>query len=376
MPAKPLAQISGVFLEPGVSRNGRWYRPEVVRAAVENMQQRIAQGGLPITMATSHAAGRTDDAMATIGAIREAWVDDGGKARFRADIPNTTAGRDAHALLEGKYAGGVSIDADWFNVRRMVAPSGQVAEAGDNLFVKRIDLTGNTGVTSARVDSVSVVESVNHATGAVSITESFDEALALTDGEHINEAVIPCAHCGATSTGGDAARNAAESAPSQETQVTEQKATSTAETATEAATAPVTAQPVELSESAVKAIATAVGVAVAEAMKPATPAVAAVETAPTTETATPLTESAIQTLISDGMKSAAETLKAEVRAELAGSPFFGRIGRVATSESAAEETPESLAKLSNQELRDLAIRDEAGPYAAGMAAMAGISSAG
>jgi hypothetical protein len=352
--ATRIASISGVFLAPGVSRNNRWYRPEVVRAAVENLRQRIASGGPPVLMATSHAAGRTDDALATAGVVREVWCDENAVARFRADVPGSTAGRDVVANLQTGAGGGVSIDGDWFNVRRMVGPDGRVAEAGDNLVIKRIDLTGDSGVPQARIDQVSVVESVNPSTGAVAVHESVETSLVI----EVNET-------GAT----DALSQPAPIASIQETQVPN---TTDAAAATPVAEgAPAAVAPVELSESAVTAIATAVGTAVAEAMKAAAPApaaaAAATESAPATETATPLTESAIQTLIADGMKSAVETLKVEMREELKANPAFGfgRMGRVATSESAgAEKSAEDLAKMTPQELRAEFARDEAAPMLA------------
>lgn len=328
-----IGTISGVFLTPGISRNNRYYSPEVVRAAVENMRTRLGNGDL-ISMATSHAAGRTDDALSTAATVREVWLDDNGAARFRADVPGTTTGRDALELLRGKYAGGVSIDGDWFNVRRTITPGGAVAEAGDNLFVKRIDLTGNRGVLGAAVDEVAITESVQ-TNGAVSIRESFDSAALLIETD------------GATSTTSDAPLNAAESATPQETPVTAPKQTETPEA--QAVTEAVVAAPaaVELSESAVKSLATAIAEALAPVIAAAKPVqeVAPVA-APTTEP-TPLTESTVKQLIADSV----EEMKAEVRKLITETPAFGRRGFVVRASESADSTVKPLHEMSQQELQ-------------------------
>lgn len=339
--ANRIASISGVFLAPGVSRNNRYYSPEVVSAAVENMQRRLDNGDV-ISMATSHAAGRTDDALATAGAVRKVWVDESGFGRFTADVPPTTTGRDAVELLRGKYAGGVSIDADWFNVRRQLI-DGKVAEAGDNLMVKRIDLTGRAGILGAQIDTVSITESV-HDNGAVSIRESFDGVL--------------FAETGATHDPSDDHANAAEAATSEEIHVTE-KATPAADPKAEPVQEAVVAAPaaVELSESAVKSLATAI----AEAMAPAFAALKPAEATPVAEAvvpapdATPLTESVVQKLIAD----AAEAWKAEVRDMLKEAPAFGRRG-LATRTAESVEPAKPLEKMSAQELSAHRTQEEAG----------------
>ena len=144
------ATIKGVALAPCVSKNGRWYTPELVRGAVERAQARI-RSGPPMVMLSHHNAG--DDSEKIVGRVRSMKVGPGGEAQFEAELADTPAGRTIATLVDGrKFLDGVSIRGQWLGpVRTVTGPSGQAVEQGAGLMIDGIDFTANPGVPAARL---------------------------------------------------------------------------------------------------------------------------------------------------------------------------------------------------------------------------------
>lgn len=167
------ATIRGIFLRPGVSRNNRLYTPENIGKAVDRMQLRMAGSGIPITMATSHGAAYTDDALSTIGRVTRVEQMPNGDAAFEADIANTTAGRDVSALAMGGFIKPLSIRGAWVgDMEKVPVEGGDDAWTAPDLDISGIDFTHSPGVEGAQITSIALAES---RPDAQEITESFDE---------------------------------------------------------------------------------------------------------------------------------------------------------------------------------------------------------
>lgn len=144
--------ISGTMLVPGVSRNNRLYRKDVIGRAVERMRARIAAGELPITMLTHHDAG--DDSLRIVGHLTDVEQLDDGRARFKAALDDTPEGVGIRDRWQAGSLNSVSIRGWWIGDTRteyMGAEHGQVT-TGDDLEVNGLDFTKDPGVTGALLD--------------------------------------------------------------------------------------------------------------------------------------------------------------------------------------------------------------------------------
>jgi hypothetical protein len=172
--------LRGVFLAPGVSKNGRYYSKALIGKAVTRMQERIADpDALPIVMRTSHSAGdRSDHIVARITGVHQ---DDVGRARYEAKFYDTAPARDIAALVHPADGGlpglrSVSIAGDYLGEPRTVVIDGRSAQTADDMEVHMIDFTASPGVTAALIDPPAYRgESVPAARpGRTPIFESFD----------------------------------------------------------------------------------------------------------------------------------------------------------------------------------------------------------
>lgn len=211
--AKSIATVSGVALAPGVSRNGRRYTREAIAKAVSRAQQRIADGSLPMTMLTHHAA--EDDSTKIVGRVTSMALGEHGEALFSADIAGTPDGEKIAQLLDtsdGKpaFLRNVSIRGSWLGkVRRENSPGGPV-ETADDLELDGLDYTRKPGVDAASVtafawakdgatethERVPITESVQEAHVAVTedapaVPDGVREVLRAVLGEPVTEAGTP-----------------------------------------------------------------------------------------------------------------------------------------------------------------------------------------
>lgn len=156
------AIIKGTFLRPVTSGNKRTYTAGNISDAVARMQERIASPeGWKLSMATSHGAAYSDDALSTIGRVTKVEQLSDGSATWEADIANTAAGRDIANLAHGGYIKGVSIRGKWMSdPYEMTAESGEKSVTADKMDVMGIDFTGNPGVEGAQVTDVQLMESL------------------------------------------------------------------------------------------------------------------------------------------------------------------------------------------------------------------------
>jgi len=163
MASTKAATIRGIFLKPGLSKNRRLYTRGNIAKAVERMQGQIQSGeGMPLNMATSHAAAFQDDATSTVGRITNVKLLADGSAQFEAEIANTAHGRDVANLAAGKFIKGVSIRGEWRgNPETVVHTDGQEATTADDLAIHGIDFTNSPGVEGAEIQYASLAESHN-----------------------------------------------------------------------------------------------------------------------------------------------------------------------------------------------------------------------
>jgi uncharacterized Zn finger protein (UPF0148 family) len=173
--ATTAAVVKGTFLRPGVSKNKRLYTTENIGKAVTRMQEAIkSPTGLPITMATSHAAAYGDDANATVGRVTKVLQRTDGSAYFEADIANTTNGRDVAVGTVGKFVKGISIRGGWMSQPKYAEGDDGVVTA-DDMAVVGIDFTSRPGVEGAQIESANFVESYDGGMSDI-FFESIDEA--------------------------------------------------------------------------------------------------------------------------------------------------------------------------------------------------------
>lgn len=180
-----IAKIGGVALTPGVSKNRRWYTRPVIAAAVASAQERIASGGLPLTMMTHHGA--EDDSTRIVGHITSVSLAEDGSARFTADIADTEHGRTIAALVDNTggnaFLRTVSIRGAWEGkVRRVPGPDGKPCETADALSLFGCDMTKDPGVAGAQIDTFSwAADGQNETTERVLITESVEAAVTFAE---------------------------------------------------------------------------------------------------------------------------------------------------------------------------------------------------
>jgi hypothetical protein len=179
-----IAQIGGVALAPGVSRNGNLYTPEVVAGMVAEAQKQISSpDGLPITMLTHHKA--DDDSTRIVGRVTKISLDESGNARYQAEIAGTDHGRTIASLAEPEKDGkpgflrGVSIRAEWDGARVERMRDGTTVQTGDNLRLRGLDFTHKPGVVAAGIDTFAWTDggTKTETTDRVLVTESVEEAL-------------------------------------------------------------------------------------------------------------------------------------------------------------------------------------------------------
>jgi hypothetical protein len=163
MASTKAAIIRGIFLKPGVSKNRRLYTKNNIAKAVERMNQHLLRGeGMPLNMATSHAAAFKDDATSTVGRITKVNLLPDGSAAFEAEIANTHYGRDVANLAAGQFIKGVSIRGEWLGEPRSTTHTdGEEATTADDLAVHGIDFTNNPGVEGAEINYAELSESYN-----------------------------------------------------------------------------------------------------------------------------------------------------------------------------------------------------------------------
>jgi len=163
MASTKAAVIKGIFLKPGVSKNRRLYTKGNIAKAVQRMNEHLAKGdGMPLNMATSHAAAFKDDATSTVGRITAVSLLPDGSASFEAEIANTAHGRDVANLAAGKFIKGVSIRGQWMGEPRATVHSdGEEATTADDLEIHGIDFTNSPGVEGAEIQYANLSESYN-----------------------------------------------------------------------------------------------------------------------------------------------------------------------------------------------------------------------
>jgi hypothetical protein len=185
----PLATISGTALVPGVSRNNRYFSPELIGKAVTRAQARLADGLMPMTMRVSHPVDEPRaDVTEIVGRITKLWQESDGRARYEAVVADTPPARNVLALIDNRegqtpYLRGVSIRGDWIGTPRKVhAPGGAFAETADDMEIDGLDFTHRPGVTGAAVEHVYDPEPPNESApeGRTRIYESVQEALVVT----------------------------------------------------------------------------------------------------------------------------------------------------------------------------------------------------
>lgn len=147
-----LATITGTMLTPGVSLNKRLYTQEAIGKAVARMKERIANpNGLPVIMRSHHQA--ADDSTRIVGRITDVNMDETGNAKYRAELYDTSAGRDIAALVTGKSPAlrSVSIFGGWLGPVRQTEHDGTRVETADDLEVDAVDFTATPGVAGALI---------------------------------------------------------------------------------------------------------------------------------------------------------------------------------------------------------------------------------
>lgn len=154
-----IATITGAFLAPGVSKNARLYSEGNIQKAVARMSARLSDPTAdPIVMMSHHAAG--DDSTKIAARVTAVELSADGKARWTADVPDTSVGRDMAALAATGYLPTVSIRGRWVGDVRTekveVNGNKMEAETADDLEIDGIDFTKSPGVSGARIDSTTV----------------------------------------------------------------------------------------------------------------------------------------------------------------------------------------------------------------------------
>jgi len=156
-PKSSIATISGTFLAPGASLNGRLYTVDNIRDAVTRMQAQIADGNAPVV--SQYDSHYEDSVLHTVGKITDAQQMPDGSARFTASVPDTQAGRDLATLTSTDYLRNVSIAAYWVGDMEEKEVDGEWITTAPGLDVRRIDYVADPGVPAAKIDSVVLSES-------------------------------------------------------------------------------------------------------------------------------------------------------------------------------------------------------------------------
>jgi hypothetical protein len=181
-----IATVTGTAIRPGVSRNNRLYTAEAIGSAVRRAQQRIADGGMPLTTLTHHEAG--DDSTRIVGRITSLTHEADGSAKYTAVLTDTAAGRDIHSLISGPdpVLRGVSIRGAWLGRVRREQHEGRTVETADDLELDGLDYTRKPGVDGAWIESVDPLGSVpreSDGSQRVPITESVEATVEITEAQ-------------------------------------------------------------------------------------------------------------------------------------------------------------------------------------------------
>lgn len=187
--AKTIAAIGGTALRPGISKNGRYYSPEMIADAVRAAKERIELGLEPLTMWLSHESADRGRVTEMCGRLTDLELQPDGSARYSAVIAANEAGREAAALFDTTdgqpaFLRGVSIRGYWTSEPKPVLVGGQAATTADGLVLDGIDFTDRPGVEGAGIDSVALTSegtpTESGAAAAWRITESVQEARVTT----------------------------------------------------------------------------------------------------------------------------------------------------------------------------------------------------
>lgn len=164
--AQAIAQLEGVMIAPGISRNGRGYSKQCLTDAYERLRERITRsadptsGIDPVSVYTSHGAAGDDASEKIVGRISSVTLGENGEIRYRASLAGSSLGRDVLALVDTEgdslpYLRGVSIRGVWRGPVESGTLDGQPCEySPDGLEVLGLDLTGQPGVPLAGISSV------------------------------------------------------------------------------------------------------------------------------------------------------------------------------------------------------------------------------
>lgn len=176
--AKAIATITGTALAPGVSRNRRLYTKENIGKMVARASERIAAGKRPIAMYTSHDS---TDVADVGGVLTSIWQEADGRARYTAEVPDTSAGRTVAALADTSsgttFLRNVSILGNWVGGERVAkGPGGESVTTGQDFELSRLDFVTSPGVDGADIDFLEAV-AAGEAALDYAIAESAPEAL-------------------------------------------------------------------------------------------------------------------------------------------------------------------------------------------------------
>ncbi|MBI3948029.1 MAG: hypothetical protein HY321_19085 [Armatimonadetes bacterium] len=128
------------LVQGALSRNGRYYPPEVVASAA-------AQAGeTPLTVYARHRDA-LEGAGLPVGRVDRLYLD-GRELKYEARLAPTRLGRDLQALIEGGFVVGASIRAFPYSSRRARWGDREV-EWIDSLTLRGIDFTDDPGVPEA-----------------------------------------------------------------------------------------------------------------------------------------------------------------------------------------------------------------------------------
>jgi len=186
-----VATIKGTFVVPGVSKNGRWYKPEHISVAVSEAQAAI-DSGETLAMLTHHGARdpRGGDVTRTVGRITKVGLSPEGHGIFEAELADTAAGRDVAALVmpAKPHLRGVSMAALLKGTpRQVVGPGGQLCETADGFSLKGIDFTHSPGVPGAEIKTAEITESSRRGLIFESIDDVSPKGTQMTDTDHTDE---------------------------------------------------------------------------------------------------------------------------------------------------------------------------------------------
>lgn len=128
------------LVQGGLSRNGRYYPPDVVREAMERART------TPLTVYARHRDAVEGSGL-PVGRVDRVYLD-GPNLKYEATLAPTRLGRDLRVLIEGGFLIGASIRA-WPYTSHAVRLGGRDVEWVDSLTLRGIDFTDEPGVPEA-----------------------------------------------------------------------------------------------------------------------------------------------------------------------------------------------------------------------------------